>query len=239
MTSPPEGRRFRPALRPTLITVPAVALLLGLGTWQVHRLQWKTDLNAMLDARLTAPPVALEAALADPEAHEFRRARVTGRFQHEGEMHLGPRTFRSRPGSHVITPLALADGGAILVDRGWVPHDRREPTTRSAGQVAGTVTVEGVLRRDRRSAWFTPENRPAEGAWAYVDVAAMAAAAGVTASPGLYLEAGAAPNPGGLPVGGQTRVELRNPHLQYALTWYALAAVLVVIYILSQRHRPH
>jgi len=102
------------------------------------------------------------------------------------------------------------------------------------GQVAGTVTVEGVLRLPRTPGLFAPANRPERGEWYWVDVAAMARAAGVTALP-ILIEAGDAGNPGGLPIGGQTRVDIPNNHLQYALTWYSLAVILTVIAFLFWR----
>ena len=137
--------------------------------------------------------------------------------------------------------LPICDGGLpILVNRGWVPYERRDPATRAAGQVAGPVVVEGILRREPRggaSSWFVPDNSPERNQWFWFDLPAMARAAGVPAFAPFYVEAAAAPNPGGLPIGGQTIVELPSNHLEYAITWYSLAIALAFIYVLWHRQR--
>lgn len=226
---------FRPTLVPTLFTVPAVVFMLGLGTWQVQRLQWKQDLIAERGGRLAAPPIALPAGAVDPEEVAFFRVRITGTYLHDREMYLAARSLRGNLGYHVVTPLRLYDGSHVLVDRGWVPLDRKDPATRPEGQRQGTVTVEGVIRTGGRKGWFVPDNRPGENFWFYVDPAAMAAHAGLGAVSPFYVEAAAGQAPGGMPIGGQTRVALPNNHLSYAITWYSLAVALAVIYLLYHR----
>lgn len=241
MTDPAGRRRWqRPGLWLTLCSLAAFAVLTALGGWQLQRLQWKAALIAERQARSADLPLALPPLFDAPEALAFRRAQVTGRFLHGRELYLTGRTYKSQVGAHVVTPLLLEDGRTLLVDRGWVPMDRKDPARRAAGQVAGPVTLEGLLRRGgwRGSAWFRPENQPAENIWFWVDPPAMADAAGlerpITA---LYLAAGPAENPGGLPRGGRTVVTRRNDHLQYALTWFTLAGALTVIFILFHYRR--
>ncbi len=243
MTDPgrfPGARRFKPGLWPTLFALPALAILIGLGTWQVQRLYWKEGEIDLRRARSTAPAMALPRDLSDPEALEFRRVAATGRFLHGREMYLVSRTLQGRVGLHVVTPLALADGRELLVDRGWVPNGREDPESRAEGQLEGLVTLEGLVRTGgwKGSRWFRPENRPAENQWLWVDPEAMAAWAGLeNPVTSIYLAAGPAANPGGLPVGGRTLIDPRNDHLEYAITWYALAAILVVIYALYHLRR--
>ncbi|MEX1206465.1 MAG: SURF1 family protein [Dongiaceae bacterium] len=230
--------RFRPTLWPTVFTVPAVLVMLALGTWQVERLLWKEALIAQRVERTAAPAVPLPGAGDDLAAVEYRRAVVTGEFLHDREMYLAARSLRGNPGYHVVTPLRLSDGRAVLVDRGWVPMDRKDPARRAAGQMVGPVTLDGVIRRAGAPGWLVPDNKPADNVWFWVDPPAMAAQAGVAeAAAPVYLEAGSAENPGGFPIGGQTRINLPNDHLQYAITWYALAAALLVIYVLYHRRR--
>jgi len=227
---------FRPTFWPTLMAVPAVLFMLGLGVWQVQRLHWKEQLIATIDQRIAAPPVALPTGDSlDVDAWVYRRVKVTGQFLHEREIHLLAYTERGNLGYHVITPLARQDGGYVLVDRGWVPTDKADPASRAAGQVAGTVTIEGVVRRGWAQGWFVPDNNVARNQWFYGDLAAMAASAKVSAPP-ILLEAGAAANPGGFPIGGQTQVTLPNNHLQYAITWFGMALALAVIYVVYHRN---
>ena len=228
---------FRPAFWPTVMTVPALLALLALGSWQLYRLGWKLDLIADMEARLAAEPVALPSGALSFEAWSYRRVRVTGRFDHAKEIHMVSHSHRGNLGYHVYTPLARADGaGWVIVNRGWVPADAKAPASRAGGQVAGTVTVDGIARRGWGQAAFVPDNDRAKNVWFYADLAAIAAAMGIPA-PALFVEADAAANPGGYPLGGQTRVNLPNKHLAYATTWYALAVALVVIYVAWHRRR--
>lgn len=228
---------FHPRPVPTLIAALGVALLVGLGTWQLFRLAEKERINAFRAERVAAAAVPLPARIDDVAAWEFRRVSVTGRFLHERELYVNARSQRGNTGYDVVTPLVRADGPPVLVNRGWVPYERKDPATRAAGQVEGTVTVDGILRTEPRRGLFMPANDAGRNIWFWFDLPAMRQAAGVPEAPPLYIEAAAAPNPGGYPIGGQTIVRLPSNHLQYALTWYALAIALAAIYIISQK-RP-
>lgn len=217
-----------------------VAILIGLGVWQLQRLEWKTTLIANLEQRTSAAPITLNEALADPQASQYRQVRVTGRWLHEREMRLLARTYRGEPGLHIVTPLALSDGQRLLIDRGWVPLSHEAPALRSDGQPQGIVTVVGLARLggwDGRD-FLRPENDPAENAWLWMDLPTMTEAAGLSQPvTQLYLAALADQHSGRYPIGGQTRVELENSHLQYAITWFVLAAAAVAVFLLSQRRR--
>lgn len=236
--------RFRPTLWPTVFTIPALLVLVGLGTWQLERLQWKTALIAEIQGRVSVPaeplPAMLAAAGDDLPSVQYRRVSLTGAFRHDAEMYLAARSMNGNVGYHVVTPFDLADGGTVLVDRGWVPPERKLPAQRPEGQVDGEVTIEGVVRVPRaEKSWLQPDNEPHNNMWFWVDLPAMAeharlGAVGTDLAP-VYVEAGPAENPGGFPIGGQTRVNLPNDHLQYAITWYALAVILAVIYVIYHR----
>lgn len=230
--------RFRPALVPTLAALGAFVVLIGLGTWQVQRMQWKNDLIARIDARMAGEPVDLPASIDAPAAWEYRRVRVEGTFRHEAEMPIAGRTWANKPGWHVVTPLVRSDGGGtVLVNRGFVLHETRDPASRAAGQVPGVVTVEGLVRVPGRVSWLQPDNRPQQNTWFWYDIPAMARHAGIADAAPVIVEAGPAPNPGGQPVGGQTVVNIPNDHLNYALTWYGLAAALLVMWAVGSYRR--
>lgn len=228
---------IRPLLWPTLITLPAVLGALALGTWQVQRLHWKNDLIAERQARRDAPPLAGLPATFNAAEHEFRKVRIEGRFLHAKELYLAARSERGNAGYHVITPLALEGGGTILVNRGWIPLERKSPETRQPGQVEGKTAVEGYLRVPPPRGWFVPDNEPDRNFWFYVDVPAMARKMQLADAKPYILEAGPAETLGGYPRGGITRFELPNDHLQYAITWYAMAIIGTVIFVLYHRKR--
>ncbi len=230
---------FRPALWPTLIALPAIALTFGLGLWQVQRLAWKEALIAERTARIALPVLSALPANFEPDKHLFRRARFAGVFLHDREMYRPARSRRAGEiGVQVVTPLRLQDGGAILVNRGWVPGLRRNPETRRDGQVAGRVTLVGVIRTPARAGYFVPDNDPAANTWFRLDLGRMAQHAGLAGVRPYYVDL-AADAPGGWPRGGQTRVTVRNAHLEYAITWFSLCLIGIVVYILwHRRFRP-
>ena len=224
---------------PTLFTLAGLVLLLGLGTWQVERLAWKNGLIAERQAAIAAPAVPLPRTLDEARALEFHRVRAVGRLLDERELYLHATDADGDAGYHVVTPLALVRGGIVLVDRGFVPVRLKAPDTRAAGNSDGIIEVGGLLRLPPggKASWFVPENQPGRNEWFTLDPQAMAQAARVADALPFYIDADATPNHGGFPVGGQTPLDLPNNHLQYAITWYALAACLVIVYILLVRRR--
>lgn len=221
----------RSLLWPAIWSALGLLLLLWLGTWQVQRLHWKEGLIAERNAALAAAPVSLPQPLDGARALEFHPVRAEGEFLNEHELYLNAQAFTGDPGFHIVTPFRLAGGATIFVDRGFVPTDRRAPATRAAGEIAGPTAVTGLLRLPEPPGWFTPANEPAKNSWFSIDLPAMAQAAGVGSALPFYIDADKAPVPGGWPQGGQTITDLPNDHLQYAITWYALAVALVAIYI--------
>lgn len=220
----------------TVATLIAFAILMALGFWQLNRLHQKEALLAAIHAGLAGDTRPLPAAVADPAPWAYKRVTVTGTFDHGREMHWFAPSVRDEVGYHVLTPLIRTDGVAVLVDRGWVPEAMRDAATRPRGQLAGVVTVTGIARIPRKPAFFVPAPRPERREWFGIDLAAMSKTAGYPLAP-LVVEADATPNPGGLPMGGQTRVQIPNDHLQYAVTWFGFAATLIVIYIVYVRRR--
>jgi surfeit locus 1 family protein len=224
--------RFAPGLWATAATLLAFLALVALGTWQLERLAWKRDLIATRQAQLAAPAEPLPATASDWRAWDFRVTIVHGGFRHDLEQLFGVAAIDGRVGHHVLTPLVRPDGVAVLIDRGWVPADQTHPAARRAGQLEGPVGIRGIARyrADDRPGWFTPDNRPEQSLWYWYDLGALERTLRLPLLP-VVVEADATPNPGGLPLAGRTRTELPNSHLQYAITWYGLAAGLLVIWV--------
>jgi surfeit locus 1 family protein len=227
---------FRPTLWPTVFTIPAIIVMLCLAVWQVQRLQWKEAMITERVSRTTAAPIALPPAGGDLAAAEFRRISGTGTFQHDHEFYLAARSQNGNVGYWILTPFNLDGGDTLLVNRGWVPENMKAPASRSAGQVAGTVRLDGIIRLPQQKTWFQPENEADKNVWFYIDPAQMATAGGLAMRHDLYLDAGTpqdpGANPGGFPIGGQTRINLPNDHLQYAITWALLALALAAVYVI-------
>lgn len=237
MTPAPSGRAPALVRFPWLIAVlglVAFAILIGLGTWQVQRLHWKENLLATIEVRRTAAPLPLagiEARYKSTGDVDYTPVTATGVFHHGGERHFLA-TWKGQSGFFVYTPLELADGRFVFVNRGFVPYDLKDPAKRAAGQVEGEVTVTGLARNalPQKPSSLVPDNDPGKNVFYWKDRDAMARSAGLRATAEIvpiFIDADATPNPGGFPIGGVTLIDLPNSHLQYAITWYGLAAALV------------
>jgi surfeit locus 1 family protein len=200
--------------------------LIGLGVWQVKRLSWKLDLIARVDARVHAAPVPApgpaEWSAVDAAGYEYKHVQATGTFLNDKEAQVYASTDLG-PGYWVLTPLKEPDGTTIIVNRGFVPTDKRNPSTRPAGEPAGVTTVTGLLRITEPKGTLLRSNVPADERWYSRDVAAIAEARGLNDVAPYFIDADDTKNPGDLPVGGLTQIVFPNNHLVYALTWFGLA----------------
>jgi surfeit locus 1 family protein len=218
-------------------------LLIGLGTWQVERLHWKLDLIAKVDARVHAPavPAPGPAQWADINADnaEYKHVQASGTFLNDKETQVYASTELG-PGFWVLTPLKQADGTIVIINRGFVPTEKRQPTTRPEGQIGGGTTVAGLLRISEPKGTLMRSNVPAEERWYSRDVTAIAEARNLQNVAPYFIDADDTKNPGGLPVGGLTQIVFHNSHLVYAITWYGLAAMtlgLAVFLVYFERKR--
>jgi surfeit locus 1 family protein len=231
--------RFRPLLGPTLVTLAMLAVLIGLGVWQLQRLEWKLDLIARMESGIAAAPVPLDAALANQNLTEleWRPVTVRGRFLHDKENYLYATEFDLGLGVHVITPLAQDDGNAVLVDRGWVSSTDMDPSRREAGQIEGPVTLTGLVRLKAELNPYAPGADAAKRLWYTRDPEGMAGMAGVRLVAPLVVVANGESAVSGGPRFPGYRINLPNSHLQYALTWFGLALALVAVYLVYHHHQ--
>jgi surfeit locus 1 family protein len=224
----------------TIVTLAALALLVGLGVWQLQRLEWKRGLIAEIETRTKAPPISLAEALAltkEGDDPSYLRVRVAGRFQNDKEKHLYA-IADGAPGWHLITPLVTEDGAIVLVDRGFVPDAMKEQATRPQSFVEDKTSVTGLVRLPESEGAFTPDTDLDRNRWYFRDLDGMARSMFGDRPQNLapfFLEAEESGAPGSWPRGGQTRLDLPNNHLQYALTWFLLAICLLVIYAVFVR----
>ncbi|MEP4379955.1 MAG: SURF1 family protein [Alphaproteobacteria bacterium] len=231
--------RFRPTFWATALALPVLIVLIGLGTWQVQRLQWKNELIATRAERVGALPVEITEALAaagDLADVEYRPVTVSGELRNDRAMILLNRVHNGQVGGHLIAPMELANGlGTVMVDRGWMSL----PDLRAFAAAGGeSVTLDGFVRMYTAPGGFVPENEPATNNWFFMHEGEMLAAAGLSGPVGFYVQAGPKATPPGVyPMGAVPDVNLRNSHLEYAVTWYALAAVFLVIFFIFHWNR--
>lgn len=222
------------------------AATLGLGVWQTNRRSWKINLIEELKSKSTAMAVDLPYEIDDIEKLEFQKVRVRGRFDHKSEQYIGPRSVMHQGiesesnglignpdvvGWHVITPFHLEGGerhgDTILVNRGWIQNKFLSAEKRSEAQFEGTLDLEGTVRTTEKRQQFSQKLQQHGDKWQYRDIPALASKLGTEP---IFLDADVHSSIQGGPIGGQTRVSLRNDHFSYMLTWYTLTAGLLIMW---------
>lgn len=224
------------------------ATMVGLGFWQLARLEERRAANAERLAILDQNPATLTGDVADPAALAGRKVRLRGVYLGDDSVVLrGRKSGSGVEGVHLLTPLRLAGGErAVLVDRGWLPASQRSPAALAAYAVGREVELEGIARAPqvRPDSPLAPIDAPLPGeeriaAWVRVDVAAIQAQVDAPLLP-LYVEALPGPGDPPLPRPADPRQLDEGPHLGYALQWFAFAAMLGVVYaaLIRQELRP-
>ena len=232
-------RAIRGLILPGVLSVLALAVLIGLGNWQMQRLAWKEKLIANIAARIAQPPQPLPPPIAWPKLElgeiEYRPFFASGRFRHENEVQVytvlsEPKGSFSGAGYWILTPFELDDGAVVIVNRGFVPQELKSPASRSEGQVSGQVRVTGLLRAPEQTNFFTPANDPAKGAWYHRAPRDIANAFGLKNAAPFMLDATGDYRADMVPQPNETKLTFVNNHLGYALTWYGLAATLIGVF---------
>ncbi len=224
---------------PALFTAAGLALLIALGVWQLHRLAWKEALIAEVSARVGAPPIALpppaEWPQLKPADYEYRHVRVAGNYDFAHQVLVfrplaSPRGRYGGPGYLVMTPLRLADGSIVIVNRGFIPDDKKAAFLSGAENGPAAAEVTGLMRSPEQRTLFTPADDPAAGQWFTRDPAAIASAMKLERVAPFTIDADAGPDPAALPEGGETILSFPNNHLSYAVTWFGMAFALAGVF---------
>jgi surfeit locus 1 family protein len=239
VTPAPKGRLRTGLAVPVTFALAALAVFIGLGTWQLQRKAWKEALIAGLEQRLNVPPAELppreQWPQLDPAEDEFRHVKFSAAFVPGAEALVyttgsALRSDVSGPGYWVLAPVRLATGGLVVVNRGFIPEGRQDPASRAGGEITGIVEMVGALRWPEARGIFSPNDQPARNLWFARDPAGIAVAKGWGDVAPFYVELESPQPSGGLPQAGALKANLRNEHLQYAITWYGLALVMVVMF---------
>jgi len=227
------------------LVVPATTFCLGV--WQYNRRQWKFDKIAELDQKVKrSDPISLPENLEECSDLEYMRVKIKGKFDNSKEIFIGPRSLLDvhggssgfgvissgdKVGWHVVTPFQIEGGPRILINRGWIPRTKMDPAQRKEGQLEGTVELIGILRHDEETSSLTPPNKVESDSWYSRDISALASRLN-TEKVFLDLDGESsryAADRGG-PVGGQTRISLRNDHVQYMLTWWGITLATSILW---------
>lgn len=242
-----------------LVLMPIVSF--GLGTWQVKRLRWKTTLITGAESKLALPPMELPPVLnpeiASSQEFDYRRVLVKGTFRHDKEMYIGPRMRDGKEGYFLMTPFERPGGSTLLIKRGWISKSHLDRSTRPLSLVEGEVELECLLRVSPEKGMFTVEGKPGSHHYHFMDVEALAlegncqpvlvealldfdsasAVKRYSAQKNLSVEQ---MERHGVPIGATGKVEFRNTHFQYILTWYGLSVftTIMLFNLIKSKRRP-
>ncbi len=214
------------------LILAAFAVLVGLGTWQVQRHQWKEGLVEERQARTAAAPLDAPAALSlSAEALDFHRVELAGAWDWSNAMALANRARETTKGEELIVPFRLADGPAVLVNRGWYPEGSRDAAI-TVLQDRDLPTVAGLAR----DPGDIESRQIPNGSWTRFSPASMGETLPYPVVDWVVIEGdelAGTPRPGtAIPVQGFLGFANTTPHVEYALTWYGLAAALAVIAVI-------
>ncbi|HEX5211899.1 MAG TPA: SURF1 family protein [Pseudolabrys sp.] len=235
-----SGRRGGGIVEATVFALAGVAILIGLGIWQLDRKVWKENLIATITARIERAPQPLPApadwARLTPVADEYRHVTFPAEFLPGQEALVYTAGSAFRPDVHgagywVFAPARLAGGSIVVINRGFVPADRKDAAARGQGAPQKSVDIVGVMRWPDQPGLFTPQAEPQNNVWYLRDSTAIAAAKTWNTSAPFYIEQESPAPPGDLPKPGKLTVALPDNHLQYAITWFALALGLTGVYV--------
>jgi surfeit locus 1 family protein len=234
-----RAQATRSLILPGVLSLFALAVLITLGTWQMQRLAWKENLILTVSARVKETPQLLPASAEslslDMQREEYRPYIAEGRFLHQHEVQVytvlsDAKGSFSGAGYWVLTPLQRNDGSIVIVNRGFVPLEKKEPASRRESQPEGQWRITGLLRTPEQTNFFTPANDPKRNAWYSRNPAEIGRAFDLKNVLPFMLDATGDYRAGQLPQPNETKVSFTNNHLGYALTWYGLACTLIGVF---------
>lgn len=235
---------------------------IGLGFWQMDRMKWKEHIiHELAEARKKPPLATLPTEESELAALQFLPVRLKGTWREDVEFHIAPRYLNDQFGYALITPLTLADGRTVLVNRGWIPAAKKDKKTRPESRVKGKATITGMVRIGAERSFFTPASQPDKNIWFGRDIDEMAAYARIhrvvpvmvdIVSPPLpskpegkdkkfSIAAANAPQKPAvtqLPIPSDGDIRLRNDHMGYIFTWFGLAAGMLLVFVTYHIRRP-
>ncbi len=222
---------FKPKAIPLLSFIVSLAILLTLSSWQFKRLKWKENLIQIRTGNYEIPPRSLKE-FKKPAQNEFRKIIIKGKLLNDKEMFMPALSKNGNNGFHILVPLKTAQNKYYIYDTGWIPLKIKDKKNRLNYLFENEQEFNAVIRTPGRKGYFQPENDLNQNVWFFVEPKIMSNYLDVNFEEDIYLEA-LDTGPNGFPIGNQTRIYLRNNHLQYALTWLFLSFGLIGVFMFS------
>ncbi len=230
---------FKPSIGLTLCTIPSLIVLFLLGSWQIQRLSWKSELISNYNINFSKDPISVDELLHKNEEKKFRRVVISGKYDHENEIQIIGKTYEGNAGFHIITPFILTNNEIIYVNRGWVPKKYVDRNKREFTLFEGNTKVIGLVRLPQKKGYFVPENEPHNGFWFTIKPDEFNSHLEISADTNYYIDELNIDGKLKLPMPANGKIQIPNNHLQYAITWYSLAIGLLLVYIAWHRQNGY
>ena len=228
----------------TILTIISVIILCKLGFWQLDRLQWKTKMLNAIKTEYARNAAQTPLSNADLAADiKFKRGYMIGEYDHEKEILIQSQTNKGMLGYHLLSPFYLfpenknESKAVILVNRGWIPINREMPENGKIERPENTIKITGMLKKPPAYNMFVPENNPDQDIWYRIDLSQIAKSKEIKEFiPYIFhIETESQNEQSGntrYPVATAIKQRINNNHAQYALFWFSMSAVMIIIYIL-------
>ena len=226
---------FKPSVWLTIFAFPSFLILIILGSWQVQRLSWKSDLISNYNNNFQQAPITVKELLKDRKNNKFRRTVIYGEYDHANEIQIIGKTYEGNAGFHIITPFILENNEIIYINRGWVPKKYADKKTRKFSLLEDKVRVVGLVRLPQKKGYFVPENEPENGFWFTIIPEELNGHLNIIGEKEFYIDELNVDEKLKLPMPANGKVQVPNNHLQYAITWYSLALGLLIVYFAWHR----
>ena len=226
---------FKPSVWLTIFALPSFLILIILGSWQVQRLSWKSDLISNYNNNFQQAPITVKELFKDRKNNKYRRTVIYGEYDHANEIQIIGKTYEGNAGFHIITPFILENNEIIYINRGWVPKKYSDKKTRKFSLLEDKVRVVGLVRLPQKKGYFVPENEPENGFWFTIIPEELNNYLNISAENEFYIDELNIDGKLKLPMPANGKVQVPNNHLQYAITWYSLALGLLIVYFAWHR----
>jgi surfeit locus 1 family protein len=236
--APSHERRFRPRPLPTVATVAAIALFVAAGQWQQRRMEQKEALRMQIDAASAAPPVALPRGAVDWATWRYRPVIVPGSFDAARQILIDNKVEGGRAGYHVVTPLIVEDGRAVLVDRGWIPAGPTRAQIPAAAPPSGMVTLHGRVNVPTPKYIELGPSAPEGVVWQNLDPARVSQATGVALLPIVVEQTAPMSSADNLVRAWPAPDFGVEQHRIYMVQWYLFAALAAGLWLFFNLRRP-
>ena len=226
---------FKPSVWLTIFAFPSFLILIMLGSWQVQRLGWKSDLILNYNNNFQQAPITVNELLKQRQKNKYRRTIINGQYDHTNEIKIIGKTYEGNAGFHIITPFILENNEIIYINRGWVPKKYADKKTRKFSLLEENVKVVGLVRLPQKKGYFVPENEPENGFWFTIIPEELNRHLNIIGENEFYIDELNIDEKLKLPMPANGKVQVPNNHLQYAITWYSLALGLLIVYFAWHR----